>query len=472
MSRYLRTFVLFLSVAIPASTAFALITGGEGNKPIRDPGWPAGAAAIFNHPSRIAHWEGPPFGGGQYFAEYRGDAKELNQLLADFAKIDAKVKRIIVHDGVGHSFWLNPNREKSKDDESQMDWMFMVWVPQNWDHLRRLPASLRSPDLSGEQAAPPTEFVIYTGGSIRWPDVVIPKGIELRDERLEAHGFKFADGTVLEGTITSVATKQPLAGRMELQRIEPQKTGGYKYPTAATVTADAKGHWVLKNAPQGWYRIVLLHEGYVPRVVGYGKYDAQPGWHLFDGALSRPANISGTVVDESGKPVAGANVDVRDLATQDQSYESTSDFKSKTDANGRFQIEAICDATARVSAGKPGFVLPGLGEKIKTPAKGVTLKIKSSGQVHVTVDFGTLKRPSGYIVELEPEGGNKVGSWGGSGNIDKDNKISFNDVPPGRYFLKGRPNPGSEKETTTPIAIDLKGGATENVKITAIVLPR
>jgi hypothetical protein len=75
-------------------------------------------------------------------------------------------------------------------------------------------------------------------------------------------------------------------------------------------------------------------------------------------------------------------------------------------------------------------------------------------------------------VELEPEGGNVVGSWGGSGNIDKDNKISFNDAPPGRYYLKGRPNPGSEKETTTPIRIDLKSGATENVTIKAILLPK
>src|SRR4051812_28727470 len=60
-----------------APEAFALIRGGEGNTPVRDPGWPAGAAAIFNAPSRIAWWEGPPFGGGQWHAEYRGDARSL-----------------------------------------------------------------------------------------------------------------------------------------------------------------------------------------------------------------------------------------------------------------------------------------------------------------------------------------------------------------------------------------------------------
>ena len=71
---------------------------------------PEGAAAIFNHPGRVAWWEGPPFGGGQWHAECRGDAKALNAVLADFAKLDVKIKRVVVHDGTGHSFWLAPNQ--------------------------------------------------------------------------------------------------------------------------------------------------------------------------------------------------------------------------------------------------------------------------------------------------------------------------------------------------------------------------
>ena len=87
--------------------AAALITGGEGNKPISDPGWPKGAAAIFNHPSRIAWWEGPPFGGGQWHSESRGDARTLTAILTAFSKMDAKTKRVVVHDGVGQSFWIS-----------------------------------------------------------------------------------------------------------------------------------------------------------------------------------------------------------------------------------------------------------------------------------------------------------------------------------------------------------------------------
>src|ERR1700730_7506706 len=109
--------LLVLSTAIVAVTsreAFALIMGGEGNSPIADPGWPKGAAAIFNTKSRIAWWEGPPFGGGQWHAECRGDAKALSAVLADFAKLEVKSKQVVLHDGSGHSFWLAPNNEPGK----------------------------------------------------------------------------------------------------------------------------------------------------------------------------------------------------------------------------------------------------------------------------------------------------------------------------------------------------------------------
>ena len=141
-------------VAIPSREASALITGGEGNKPIADPGWPAGAAAIFNNPARIAWWEGPPFGGGQWHAECRGDARALNAVLADFARLDVKAKRVIVHDGVGHSFWLAPNDEPEKLAAAKIDWVFMVWQPASWERLRKLPADLNPTDPRRHAARP------------------------------------------------------------------------------------------------------------------------------------------------------------------------------------------------------------------------------------------------------------------------------------------------------------------------------
>ena len=68
--------IAFLSIC--TSSAFALIEGGEGNTPINDPGWPKGAAEIFNHKGRTAWWVGPPFGGGEWHSECKGDVAALN----------------------------------------------------------------------------------------------------------------------------------------------------------------------------------------------------------------------------------------------------------------------------------------------------------------------------------------------------------------------------------------------------------
>src|SRR4051812_26031125 len=109
---FLQAATLLLAVAMTEAfvhRAAALIEGDVGNKPVTDPGWPQGAAAIFNHTGRIAYWVGPGFGGGQWTGEYRGNAKEFSGVLDSFSKLDVKNKRVVVHDGAGQSFWLNMN---------------------------------------------------------------------------------------------------------------------------------------------------------------------------------------------------------------------------------------------------------------------------------------------------------------------------------------------------------------------------
>ncbi len=455
-------------VAFGCQTAFALIRGGEGNKPVSDPGWPAGAAAIFNHPGRIAWWEGPPFGGGQWVAECRGDAKQLSSILADFAKLDAKTKRIVVHDGVGRSFWLNPNREAEKAEAAKIDWIFMVWQPANWEHLRTLPADLNPPDGKEPEQGPPVQIDVYAGGIIRWSDVKVPEGLKVVDQRLEAHGFTLADGTVLEGKVIDLATKRPVAAQMRLQRIEPQPKGGYNYTAVAKTASDALGRWVLKNAPAGWHRVVVEADGYVSRVIGYGQFDDQPQWTFYDGGLLRAAPVSGRVTDDAGKPLADVQVRFGDVTSEvGGRYESVDEYTFKTDAEGRFSADQIPAGKATIWLHKPGYCRPGLGQPITTPAKDIVLKMMKSARIVVTVDFTDTERPEGYIVHMEPEGGEAVGKWSGSGNIDAKNQITYEDVPPGRYVVHGQPNPSSADEHTDPVKVELHGGRTIEITLPA-----
>jgi hypothetical protein len=466
MSRVAPALLAVVLAVVATAEASTLIRGDVGNTPLTDPGWPAGAAALFNHPGRVAWWEGPPFGGGQWHSECRGDAKTLSAVLADFAALDAKIKRVVVHDGTGRSFWLNPNDEPEKRDAARIDWVFMVWQPANWEQLRKLPADL-NPTGAGD-AAPPAQIDVFTA-RINWADVDVPKGIEVVDQRLVAHGFTPEDGVVIEGKVTDLASGEPLAATARLQRVEPEPAGGYRYPIAAEAKAGADGRWVLTHAPAGWLRVVVEAEGFVPRVAGYARFDEEPRWHSYDCALARPGPVSGRVTDESGKPLP--EVDVRldnvEAASGAGRYETPDGYATRTDAEGRFQFDRAPQGTATVWVSKQGYCRPGLGLPITLPKEDVALSMLQAATIRVTVDFGDKARPGGYIVMIEPEGGEVVGSYGGSGNIDAENQVVFRNVPPGRYTLKGRPNPGSTDEETKPVAVELKGGEEEGITLKA-----
>lgn len=453
-----------------APEAQALIRGGEGNTPIHDPGWPAGAAVIFNTPARVAWWEGPPFGGGQWHAECRGDTRALSSVLADFAKIDCQARRVIVRDGVGRSFWLNPNAEPDKQDAAKIDWRFMVWQPESWKFQRRLSPDLDATNREDASDGPPAQLEIYTGGNIRWADVVVPDGLKVIDQRLEAHGFTVADGVVLEGKVTDIASKEAIAAKVFLQQVEAQKPGGYRYPVAAQTVAGADGHWVLKNVTAGWYRVVIDAEGYVPRIAGHLRAE-QPSWQEYDTGMARAASLSGRVTDDAGRPLPEVDVRIGDVvaAQGGRRYESPAgSYTARTDADGRFEATQLPVGKATFWPHKSGYCRPGLGEPVMIPGKDIELRMIKAAHLVVTVDFGEQQRPGGYIVEMAPEGGNKVGSYGGSGNIDARNQMTFDNVPPGRYLIDGHPNPSSADQRTQPVTVELKGGETTELKLKAV----
>jgi len=451
------TIVLAITLAaIPFNAALALITGGEGNSPVTDPGWPKGAAAIFNNSSRIAWWVGPPFGGGQWHAECRGDTKVFNAVLADFAKLDVKTRRLVVHDGVGQSYWLNINREPARQAAARMDWAFMVWQPESWER-----------DRSG----PPAQIDVYTGGNVRWDDVKVPAGIEVIDQRLEAHGHSLTDGIVLEGRVTDLATQQPIAARVRLERVEPQPNGSNKYTSVAQTAADPQGHWVLKKVSVGWHRVVVEADGYVPRDVGNEMFDDQPRWQFYDGKLVRPGPVgavAGRIVDDAGQPLADVVVRLTEIKVEGEGrYTSPQEYTSTTDANGLFRLDQVPVGTATILVRKSGYCPPRSGKKITTPKEDVALSMIKAARVNVVVAFATTARPAGYLVHIEPEGGAAIGKWSGSGNIDATNQVSFENVPPGKYVLQGQPNPGREDERSLPITVDLKGGQTIDITLPA-----
>lgn len=446
--------------------ALALITGGSDDREHAPEGWPKGAAAVFNSKSRIAYWEGPPFGGGQWHSECRGTTAQLQQVLNDFAKIEGTSRKLILKDGVGNSFWLNPNHEPPKTQASEIDWVFMVWQKDRWQRLQRLPTGIRPSTSNPPETEPAATLTVYTGGSrIDWSQVTVPSTVTVDDQRLVAHGFSVKDGVVAEGQIQTLEGTG-LSATVRLERIMHSDSGGYDYETARSLSTDADGHWVMTRLPAGSFRIIATAAQRVPRIIEYVEITQQPRWYSFTTQLALQAKAEGRVLDSDRNPLREATVHFRDVeATTGGSYRSPLGFSVTTDAAGRFRFDQLPRGRARASASKAGYVLRGLGTTIDVPTSDIELILEPAGELIVTVDFQNTPRPKEYLVEIEPEGGAQVGSWGGSGRINDMNQLTFRSIPSGKYIVHGRPNPGSKSQQSSIVKLTIEGGKVQAVTL-------
>jgi hypothetical protein len=252
-----------------------------------------------------------------------------------------------------------------------------------------------------------------------------------------------------------------------IEKVATQK-GGYEYSTILTAETDAAGHWVIKSVPAGWHRIVVAADGYANRVVDYATFDGEPRWSKHDTSLAKSVSVSGKVTDDANKPLAGVTVQLMHVVAKgDAHYRTSTDLKSETDEQGRFEIKNVPMGEATVTVRKPGYTGPGLGSKIETPASDVVVKMAKAAKLIVTVRFQDANRPDGYLVKVVPEGGEEVGKWSGSGEIKPDGSMTFENIPPGKYIVTGRPNPGSDTAETSPQTVELRGGETTEISLDA-----
>jgi len=450
-----------------ATHAHALIVGGKGNEPVRDPGWPEGAAAIFNHEGRVAWWEGPPFGGGQYHAECRGDADTLNEVLVTVSKLKAASRRLVVQDGVGHSFWLNPNNAEDQKRQSEIDWQLMVWVPENWQRLSKLPPDLNPTDKNDQ--GPPAVITVYAGGRIRWDRVQVPNGIQVIDNRMEARGYSAADGNVLEGTLADVESGAALTGRVELRQIGTNTNDNDEALVSVESVADAGGKWVIKNAPAGRFQVIAYAEGYVPQTVGYVSADDQPSYASFGCKLAKPFSVSGRIVDDQGRPLKAASVRLANfVVAEGQRYKPYGNYVVETNEQGKFELANVPMGDVTVHCSKDGYFRAGLGDAVSVPQrKPLELAMSLASHIEITVLFRSPNPPINYLVKMIPQGGPAVGKWSGSARINNQSQVVFRNVPPGEYVVVGHPNPTGADDKTPPIVVDLVGGQTHRITITA-----
>jgi hypothetical protein len=456
--------VLSLLCLCPTAS-FGLILFGEGNDPIADPGWPLGAVEVANLPTRVAYWEGPPFGGGQYQFLYRcRTTEEFNQALNTFASIRAPKLELVLHDGPRFGY-LYEQWDPPSEPEDPVHWTFTLWNPESWHRHHNIVNGYRP---SGQPVPAPRLDVYIGGGPITWEDVRVPAGLVVIDQRAESAPIKPVGGGLLRGDVFDICTGKPIPGAgialVSLAEDEDR-------PDAIRAKADRLGSFQIEKIPRGRYEVVITADGYVSRRAG--RY-ANRGttYHELVAELAPPASIEGLVTDLEGKPIAGAEVYATDVFGIDGREYPTPDAEpAATDAEGRFEVHSLPIGFVQVRCRVPSMHLAKLSCEIcEVPGKPIELTMEGTGTLRGKVVDENGNIPAGEVnVEVRPVG-DPIGKWGGGMQCEADGSFEITGVPPDEYLVSS--NPGLLIMGLDPDAVRVSIEAGETIELEIVHRPR
>jgi len=445
---------------LASAPAHALIEFAMGNSPVRDRNWRAGAVDVANLKSRVCLWVGPPFGGGMSNFLYRGDTDAFNEALKVFARIRAPSLELIVSDGPAESSFLKDDRDPKSS--ARYDWDFVTWDAENYHRLYGDPTSTflsRVPDFR-RPLPPPRINVFVGGGGIEWDKVHVPDGIVVIDRRASAAGIKPGQGAVVAGNVFDMATSKPLADA----RITVGQAGANReYKTVAAGQSDAEGRFRIEKVPAGTVRVSVAADGYASLVAGYTRL-VTDGYLAFDDIeLARQATVTGSVVDDAGRPIAGADVRLADTMGMDGlGYHLPESPPATTDAQGRFHIAGVPAGFGRIVCFAKGHHAP-LQELRPVPVKDLVIRVSETGTITGKV-IGERKEGRDIHVSVAPEG-ERIGKWGGSMRVKPDGTFQFDNVPPGTYLISTGPLIPGEAPDAKTRKIKVVAGETVTVEL-------
>jgi hypothetical protein len=269
-----------------------------------------------------------------------------------------------------------------------------------------------------------------------------------------------------------MVTSKPVAGASIVVAKHAGAGDEYNYAAVASTKSGADGRFELKDIPADTYRVQASADGYAGRVLGYAQL-GNDTLKEYVVRLAPPATLEGTVLDTDGKPVKGVSVRADCVMGPDGAgYRLPARAEATTDEQGAFAIANLpgggyCQTFAHAA----GYSMLDLFALHAVPSpEPLAVRVSRAGIVKakvVTPGGGKLTQP--YMVHIEPEGGEKVGSWGGSGDVGPDGTMTFENVPPGKYAITFRPNPGPAIQGKDPNErlIEVRGGQTVDVEFTA-----
>ena len=240
--------------------------------------------------------------------------------------------------------------------------------------------------------------------------------------------------------------------------------------TRTEVYESEDGTFVFEDLQSGVWNFIGKAEGFA---VAEGVEFTLPSEELVELKLSKPASISGHVVDPDGKPIAGAIVEPElDMQQMVHRAQGILDgvITSTTDAAGTFRLEGLLPGAGTVSAAKDGFAgSEGFGYDVEEgeAIQDVELVLRVGGTItgELLDDDGNPKAGADIFIQ-KPAGLQRRTT-----RTDKDGRFEETHLEPTTWqvmALNLTSESGefdrAEMMSTMKIAmVELKDGATEHV---------
>src|SRR5262249_2150241 len=158
---------------------------------------------------------------------------------------------------------------------------------------------------------------------------------------------------------------------------------------------------------------------------GYEKF-GEPSFKAYRVELVKPAILRGRAVDSDGQPLKGVKVRVSSpMAIDGRGYGSPGGAEAATDGAGRFELTGLPTGFTQPRTDRPEYYFGDLFTRHDVPGEDVTLRLVRAAKVRVAVldkNGQPLARfkDAPIMVSVEPRGGLKIGTWGGSGNVNDE----------------------------------------------------
>ncbi|HSK76092.1 MAG TPA: carboxypeptidase-like regulatory domain-containing protein [Thermoanaerobaculia bacterium] len=245
------------------------------------------------------------------------------------------------------------------------------------------------------------------------------QGLEVRaGQELANVDLVLAPAATIEGRILS-PTGRPVPGA-EVVVQEAGENGMIGF-ARLRATADGDGFYVLDGVPPGPRTLAASAEGYRRSV---RDLDVKAGENALDFDLETGLEVSGRVVDDSGAPVAGAQV------LLSPGVPSPDMPRMLTDADGVFRFTGLTEGSFLLRATKAGYA-GGRGEAVTLTDSSVTsLEIKLAPGGEITGHISGL--PFDQLAKVRV-----FANWeGNAGRVDPEGNYRISNLRPGDWEVR------------------------------------